>query len=319
LGRICSDRHHNETRVDCKSREICSRPVRSAKAVEDSGTEDIKCFRGPVSAPQETSQGPLDGIFSPSQEHLQEDIENLQQEIARCTQQIASLKQGFRNHLRHIGINVPDEQADSYLLEIEEDILAMAAAIHNIGILTEQLQALVDQSREAHEETLRYYGCYVLLVLAVDRVENHFIGRVNDELLPRVDEIEKTSREAIAEAGRQIALGGPVDNLAGNIAANKTALDCCKDLAEILTAQMRSISERNHDTRLKLGAAVNTYKTARNTGELAHLIGQSRADFQLLQELRLPPLRAFQNIQLTEEMRRMSTRVAKRGRRDGQA
>ena len=95
--------------------------------------------------------------------------------------------------------------------------------------------------------------------------------------------------------------------------------DCCKDLAEILTAQRRSISERNHDTRLLLGAAVNTYKTAKNTGELARLIGQSRTDFQLLQELRLPPLRAFQNIQLTEEMQRMSTRVAKGEELNGRA
>ncbi len=267
--------------------------------------------RDMITAAAESSQGPLDGVLSPSREHLQEDIENEQQKIARCTEQIAGLKQRFRDHLRQIGLNVPDDQADSYLLAVEEDIVAMAAVIRNIGLLTEQLQTLVDQGREAHDETLRYYGCYVLLVLAVDRLENHFIARVDQELLPCVGGIETKAREAIAEAGTQIAGMGPIDILAGNIATNKTVIDCCKGLAEILTAQKRSIAQRNRETRIMLAAASNTFKTAKNSGELAGLIGECRADFQALRDLRLPPLRAFQNIQLTEQMQQLSTRVAK--------
>lgn len=267
--------------------------------------------RDMITASAESSQGPLDGILSPSREHLQDDIENEKQKIARCTEQIAGLKQGFRDHLREIGVNVPDDQADSYLLDVEADIVAMAAVIRNMALLTEQLQALVDQSREAHDETLRYYGCYVLLVLAVDRVENHFITRVDQELLPRISEIETKARGAITEAGTQIAGNGPIDILAGNIATNKTVIDCCKGLSEILTAQKRSIAQRNRETRIMLAAASNTFKTAKNSGELAGLIGECRADFQALRDLRLPPLRAFQNIQLTEQMQQLSTRVSK--------
>jgi hypothetical protein len=127
--------------------------------------------RDMISAPPGKSQGPLDGILSPSLEHLQEDLEDEQQKAANCTQQIEALKIQFRERLKRTGVYVPDEQADSYLLEIEEDLVAMAAVIHNMGTLTERLQDLVDRSRESPEETLRYYGCYVLLVLAVDRLE----------------------------------------------------------------------------------------------------------------------------------------------------
>lgn len=267
--------------------------------------------RDMISARPEKSQGPLEGILSPSLEHLQEDLEDEQSKIESCTQQIETLKTQFHERLKRIGVCVPDEQADSYLLEIEEDLVAMAAVIHNMGTLTEQLQGLVDQSREAPEETLRYYGCYLLLVLAVDRLEGHFTTRVTEELLPRIKNIEATARAAIADASGQIAREGPIDILAGNIVANKTTIDGCQYMAEVLTGQKKAIAQRNSRTKKLLAAAVNTYKTAKNSGELVTLIGKSHSDFQALRDLRLPPLRAFQNIQLNEEMRRLSARVAK--------
>jgi hypothetical protein len=264
-----------------------------------------------ISAPPEKFRGPLDGILSPSLEHLKEDLEHEQKKIENCVRQIESLKAEFRERLKGIGVYLPDEQVDSYLLEIEEDLVAMAAVIHNVGTLTEQLEALVDQSREAPEETLRYYGCYVLLVLAVDRLECHFITRVTEELLPRIKNIEEISRAAIADASGQIARGGPIDILAGNIGANKTTIDGCQYMAEVLTSQKKAIGERNSHTKKLLAAAVNTYKTAKNSGDLIVLIGKSHSDFQALRDLSVPPMRAFQNIQLSQEMRRLSERVGK--------
>jgi hypothetical protein len=147
-----------------------------------------------ISAPPENSQGTLDGILVPSREHLQEDIDGEKEKIARNTEQIESLKQGFREHLNQIGLIFTPEEADSYLLDFEDDIVAMAAVISNVGRLTGQLQGLVEESREAPDETLRYYGSYVLLVLAVDRIEKHFIARLNDEILPRLSELEREAR-----------------------------------------------------------------------------------------------------------------------------
>jgi hypothetical protein len=265
-----------------------------------------------ISAPPENSQGPLDGILTTSREHRQEDITADQEKIARNTEQIESLKEGFREHLKQIGLIFTSQEADSYLLDFEDDIVAMAAVINNIGRLTDQLQTLVDQSREAHEETLRYYGSYVLLVLAVDRIENHFIARVDTELLPRLRQIEQDAHQHIDGAKMQIKRGGPLEILSGNIAANKASIKGCQDLAALLQSQRRSIGERNRETRMILDAAINTYKTARTSGDLALLIGKCHADFQALRELRLPPLRAFQNMQLNEEMRHLAARVAKK-------
>jgi hypothetical protein len=81
---------------------------------------------------------------------------------------------------------------------------------------------------------------------------------------------------------------------------------------DMLRSQVQAIADRNRETQSLLAAAVNTYKTARTGVGIVTLIGKCHADFQALRELRLPPLRAFQNIQLNEEMRHLAARAAKK-------
>lgn len=265
-----------------------------------------------LSAPQRESQGIIDGFLSTSREAVEEEIATDQDRIDRAKQQIADLKAGFSEHLKSIGVCVSAEESDTYLLPVEDDLVPMAAVIANVGRLTEQLQELVDRSREAPQETLRYYGAYVLLVLAVDRIEKHFLARIDEELLPKLGRFEWEARQHIAEAGAQIGHGGPVEQLSAAIKANEITVSGSRMFAEVLKDQRRSISDRNNSTQTMLNAAVVMYRTARTGVELATLIGRCQTDFQALRELRLPPLRAFQNTQLTDELKRLAARVAKK-------
>jgi hypothetical protein len=101
-----------------------------------------------LSAPAENSQNFVEGLVVQSKENLTDCIADETDRIAERDRQIEGLKAGFREHLQHIGMNVSAEQADSFLLPVVDDVISMAAVISNISRLTEQLQELVDASKE---------------------------------------------------------------------------------------------------------------------------------------------------------------------------
>jgi hypothetical protein len=88
----------------------------------------------------------------------------------------------------------------------------MAAVIGNIGRLTEQLQQLVEATRETPSHTKRYYGIYVLLVLAVDRIQTHFVSEIDQTYIPRLQLSAKSATGIIHHAQSEIGRGGSRNN-----------------------------------------------------------------------------------------------------------
>jgi hypothetical protein len=265
-----------------------------------------------LSAPEEKSQNFVEGMIASSKEALRAQIDDESDRITAKTQQIESLKVGFREHLQHIGINVSPDTADSFLLPVEDNVVSMAAVISNIGWLTEQLQQLVDGSKEAPTETKRYYGIYVLLVFAVDRIQMHFVKEIDETFIPRLSGYEADAAQHIESAQSQIANGGPREQLTANIAANRRTIEACRLMAETLKSHRHSVLEENHKVQILKAAAVNSYRTVCLSFNVAELVGYCEAAFKALRELRLPPLRTFQNVQLNEEMQRLAERMAEK-------
>lgn len=262
-----------------------------------------------LSAPAEQSQNFAEGLVVQSKEALRDSIADETDRISERNRQIESLKAGFREHLKHIGISVPAETADSFLLPVEDDIVSMAAVISNIGGVTEQLQHLVDESKEAPTETKRYYGMYVLLVFAVDRIQTQFVNEVDGRFLPKIAEYQVEAAQHIADAQAQISRGGPRDQLTANIAANQRNIEACHLMTEILKSHRRSVVDENRKVRVLEAAAVNSYRTVRLSFSVGELIGYCEAAFRALRELRLPQLRPFQNVRLNEELQKLAERV----------
>ena len=263
-----------------------------------------------LSAPAERSQNFVEGLLGSSQESLKDNIADETDRINERNGQIESLKARFREHLKHIGLSVSPETADSFLLPVEDDIVSMAAVISNIGRITEQLQELVDASREAPEETKRYYGMYLLLVLAVDRIQAHFIQEIDERFLPRIAGQEQEAARHIVDAQAQLKTGGPKGALQANIATNSRAIEACRLLADMLRGQRRTVLDENRKVKTQAAAAVNTYRTVCLSINVAGLIGYCQAAFRALRELQLPPLRPFQGQQLNDQLQRLAESVA---------
>ncbi len=275
-----------------------------------SQTRIAQCRERAISASAEKSQNLVETLIFSSKEGLTDSIADETDRIAERTQQIENLKTAFRQHLEHIGISVSPETADSFLLPVEDDIVSIAAVICNIGLITQQLQGLVDESKEAPAETKRYYGMYVLLVFSVDRIQSHFIQEIDHRFLPRIAECEKEAAGHISDARAQIKAGGPREPLEANIAANRRTVEACHLLAETLRNQRRTVADENRSVRMQEAAAVNTYRTVCLSLNVAELIGYCQAAFRALHDLRLPTLRPFQNVQLNQELQTLAERVA---------
>lgn len=117
-----------------------------------------------------------------------------------------------------------------------------------------------------------------------------------------------TSQVRIARY-RETSHGGPREQLTANIAANRRNIDACRLMAETLKSHRRCVLEENRKVQVLGAAAVNSYRTVCLSLNVAELIGYCEAAFRALRELRLPPLRTFQNAQLNDELQKLAARM----------
>ena len=286
------------------------RRIRGLQADIAKSKSDVGEYREQVlGAPSDASLSFVNGLWTGSREGFEDQIADENVRTAEREAQIESLKDAFRKHLQEIDIHVSPEVADSFILPVEDGIVSIAAVITNIGRLTEQLQRLVDQSGESPSHTKRYYGVYVLLVLAVDRIEKHFMNDVDEVFIPKLRGFEEEASQNIANAQVLISSGGAKELLLANISAGESTIEACRFFADTLRSQGRAIADRNRETQRTLADAAHTYKTVRLSLDVAGMIGQCQAAFQALRELKLPQLRTFQNLQLKGELERLAARI----------
>ena len=158
--------------------------------------------------------------------------------------------------------------------------------------------------------TKRYYGVYVLLVLAVDRIQKHFIREVDENYAARLDSRRQEAEQIIDHAKREISRGGPKDQLEGNINANRKNIQACHLMTEILQSHKRSIAGENRELQRSIGAAVNTYRTVKVSYDIVEVVGQCGAALRALRGLRIPSLQTFRNVHLNEELQLLAEQIA---------
>lgn len=100
--------------------------------------------------------------------------------------------------------------------------------------------------------------------------------------------------------------------MTANIAANRKTIEACRLMAETLQSHRRSVLDENRKVQILEAAAVNSYRTVCLSFNVAELIGYCEGAFRALRELRLPPLRTFQNVRLNEEMQKLAERMAEK-------
>jgi hypothetical protein len=96
------------------------------------------------------------------------------------------------------------------------------------------MQHLVDESRDIPSHTKKYYGVYVLLVFAIDRIQRHFVREVDENFIAGLDGFEKEAARNTADAQSPLAKGDQRELVSANIVANSRTSYACRLMAEIL-------------------------------------------------------------------------------------
>ena len=264
---------------------------------------DYKRYR--ISAP-ETTYNPL----SVSKKGYDGKIKREEGRIERAEEEIQAEKERLVKELNQIGMSISDENVDILLESITGDeFVRISIIFDNAKNFAAELERLTDESGEDLDTAKKYYGIYLMLLNAVDRLQLKFIEKVDNDYYPQLDKYMEKARENISDAREAIKKGGDRKQLQNNIYSNEITLDAATFYKQSLHQQKYEMQKANEKIKGNILTATNTYKTASLSKDIASLISTSRRAFDSITALSVPDLRPFDNAKMKDEFSRLAREI----------
>ncbi|MDH2289797.1 hypothetical protein QD172_00845 [Cobetia sp. 10Alg 146] len=224
--------------------------------------------------------------------------------------ELTTLEGKLAARLEEIGITLTPDQVQVWLSSVVgDDVLTMSVVFASIKSVAQQLAELTRDSGENLEYARRYYGMVVMLHRMIVTMQQDFIARVDDEVLPQLqgfaDEAEATTRDARA----LIKQGGSRESLENNIRANALTLKTINLYRSLVSEQRDRVKTSLTKSQRELAVATNTYRTVKLSAHVADLIRQGVKTFDTLAGLQVPVATSFENSAMREEFRKLTERM----------
>ncbi|MGS0466040.1 hypothetical protein ACU8V3_01760 [Cobetia marina] len=224
--------------------------------------------------------------------------------------ELTTLEGKLAARLEEIGITLTPDQVQVWLSSVVgDDVLTMSVVFASIKSVAQQLAELTRDSGENLEYARRYYGMVVMLHRMIVTMQQDFIARVDDEVLPQLqgfaDEAEATTREART----LIKQGGSRESLENNIRANALTLKTINLYRSLVSEQRDRVKTSLTKSQRELAVATNTYRTVKLSAHVADLIRQGVKTFDTLAGLQVPVATSFENSAMREEFRKLTERM----------
>ncbi len=255
-----------------------------------------------ISAPKST-YNPL----SVSQKGYDKKISNARESIKQSEAEIQQEKDTLIAELNQLGMKITPTNVDILLESITGDeFVRISVIFDNAKQFARDLEQLTDQTGEDLETAKKYYGVYLMLLKTIDQLQNKFIDNVDDVYYPKLDQYAQEAKQNIAEARQAILAGGNAKVLENNIFNNQITYDAAMFYKQSLANQKSQMARANRETRKNILTAVNTYRTAALSKDLASLMAVSRRAFESISNLSVPDLRPFDNTRMKEEFSKLT-------------
>ena len=252
---------------------------------------------------------PSDSLWRKTVSDIEEEIAEREALWAEQQRAMADLHDETVAELRAKGLDIDADGLDFLLSTVVgDDVVDMTLAFEQARELTEQLQTLTAESREDLPTARRYYGMYAALLKALDRMHTSLLDRIASDYRPRIDAIRTRARELQQET-RALSAKKPSKVLASNLEAQQLTIEAAQRYAEYLTGQQRQIAISRQRLARDIAVAQNTYETVKMSGDLVALMQDSRQLLDSLFRLQVPPLRAFENLEMKREFQRLTSRL----------
>jgi len=260
---------------------------------------------------QKRISAPQDSLVKRSVDDYDRAIERRQADIERYTSELSEVRREFAAELRSIGLELGDEQLEFLLSTVVGDNLVdLGVVFDNVKAITLQLDQLVESSGEDLESARRYYGMYVILLKALNRMHLQIEQLIGERYLPQIDAIIDRAKALSAET-RELQQRSPDkrDLLALNLEAQQLTIQAAGAYRGYLEDQARQVHFARLDLQQDIDAAWNTYETVRVSGELVGLVRSSRFLLDGLLERQVPPLRPFHNLEMNREFEKLTDQL----------
>ncbi|WP_045221573.1 hypothetical protein [Desulfonatronum thioautotrophicum] len=237
-------------------------------------------------------------------------IESRQQNLKTYQNEMRSIEIQMSEALSKIGIDLNPEQVEFWLSSvIGDDVLSMSIVFSNAKEVTSLLSRLTKESGENINYAKRYYGMLVMLHKMVINMQERFILKVDDDILPKLLGFSKEADNNIKEAMSLIKSGGSRASLESNISANEITKQAIELYQKIVKDHRKKVSDALKISTHEMRVAINTYNTVRLSSDVMALIREGLDTFETLLSLQIPAADEFQNNEIREEFRKLSERM----------
>lgn len=261
-------------------------------------------------APRDEDVGFFKDLYTDSQEELREDLAQAKARLKSLQAEDAELQRRVQRELQELGLDLSRDDVSTLLSTVTgEDFMELVVATNTVRAVAVQLERLAGEPDAPTESARRYYGVYLIMLYAMERLHVQFIQRIEGELLPRLAEIEREAERLIERSEQRTRAGGDAAIAAQNQASNELTIRAAALYTLYLTQQADGIQERVDALRSNIADAEITYETISLSGEVARIIRSGLQDLDSLLELQPPPMARLESPELREEFSRLSERM----------
>lgn len=224
--------------------------------------------------------------------------------------ELTTLEGKLAARLEEIGITLTPDQVQVWLSSVVgDDVLTMSVVFASIKSVAQQLAELTRDSGENLEYARRYYGMVVMLHRMIVTMQQDFIARVDDEVLPQLQGFADEAQATTRDARTLIKQGGSRESLENNIRANALTLKTINLYRSLVSEQRDRVKTSLTKSQRELAVATNTYRTVKLSAHVADLIRQGVKTFDTLAGLQVPVATSFENSAMREEFRKLTERM----------
>ena len=230
-------------------------------------------------------------------------IESYENELERIAQSISDA-------LSEKSINLDTEQVKLWLSSaVGDDVLSMSVIFSNIKEITIQLEELTKSSGENLNFAKKYYGMVVILHKLIIHMQQKFISKSKNEILPKLSSFQKEAKANLKEAKKLLSQDKSNKLLKANIKSNELTLNAIKLYSKVISNQMKKVKNSLKISKREEKIAINTYKTVKLSSSVTNLIRNGLKTFDTLSKLQVPDITRFENKEMQEEFRKLTVRI----------
>ncbi|GAA3902790.1 hypothetical protein GCM10022228_11440 [Halomonas cibimaris] len=286
-----SIRKENTTLAELRQKRMLASDTDAGMLTKYTPTDTLKGFTA-------TTRGDYDLLIEAREENLE-----------AYRRELLDMRRAMSRALGDLGMPMPPDQLELWLSSaIGEDVISMGVVFDSVREVTLRLEELTQANGENLEFAKRYYGMLVILHKLVVHMQESFIAKIDDEVLPKLAAFEKEADTLIAESQRLMRQGNKT-TLQQNIDANRLTKRAIALYKRIVNSQRQKVSKALAVSRREEDVAANTYRTVALSASVATLIRDGINTFETLSNLQVPDAAEFKNADIREEFRKLTERM----------